>query len=273
MRYERSAEARSESGPGAKTAGRITRGTTNVNRLRRVDRWMAHHPPVIAALDAEPEPLVVDLGYGARPDTAVEMAQRLRGVAPDLRMVGLEIDPDRIVDDRDGVRFALGGFELAGLRPQLVRAFNVLRQYDEDEVAPAWRQMTSRLGPGGVLVEGTCDEIGRRCAWVLLDRHGPRSLTLSWAPGHTSRPSELAERLPKALIHRNVPGEPIHELLVTADRCWDIAAAHAAYGPRIRWRETLRLLAERGVDVDMPRGRMTDNVLTVGWGTVAPTGH
>ena len=253
-----------------KPTGRITRGTTNINRLRRVDRWMAHQPAVAAALAAEPRPLVVDLGYGARPDTTVEMAHRLRVVAPDLRMVGLEIDPDRIVGDRDGVRFALGGFELAGLRPQVVRAFNVLRQYGEHEVAPAWQEMSARLGPGGVLVEGTCDEIGRRCTWVLLDKDGPRSLTLSWAPEHTARPSELAERLPKALIHRNIPGEPIHDLLTLADRCWDVAATHAAYGPRARWREALRLLAGRGVDVTIPRGRMTDNVLTVGWDTVAP---
>ncbi|MFW0783263.1 class I SAM-dependent methyltransferase [Gordonia sp. CPCC 206044] len=231
---------------------------------------MARDPRVLAALTARPRPLVIDLGYGARPDTTVEMAGRLRTVAPDLEMVGLEIDPARIVEARDGVRFGLGGFELAGLRPQVVRAFNVLRQYDEDEVWPAWGQMQAQLGPGGVIVEGTCDEIGRRCAWVLLDADGPRSLTLSWAPEHTSRPSELAERLPKVLIHRNVPGERVHDLLVEADRCWDMAAPHAAFGPRARWRETLRLMRERGADVAIPRGRSTDNTLTVGWDVVAP---
>jgi hypothetical protein len=251
-------------------SGRITRGTTNINRLRRVDRWMAGDRAVADALAAVPRPLVVDLGYGARPDTAIEMAARLRGGAPDLEMVGLEVDPDRIVPDRDGVRFALGGFELAGLRPQLVRAFNVLRQYDEDEVAGAWAQMRSALGPGGAIVEGTCDEIGRRCCWVLLDADGPRSLTLCWAPDHTSRPSELAERLPKALIHRNVPGERIHDLLVLTDRCWDVAASHAAFGPRLRWRRTLELLRERGVPVRTQRRRTPDNVLTVDWEHVAP---
>ena len=81
-----------------KPTGRITRGTTNINRLRRVDRWMATDPSVLAALDEVSAPLVVDLGYGARPDTTVEMAQRLRAVAPDLEMVGLEIDPERVVE-------------------------------------------------------------------------------------------------------------------------------------------------------------------------------
>ena len=36
---------------------------------------------------------------------------------PDVRVVGLEIDPERIVPGRDGVSFRRGGFELAGLRP------------------------------------------------------------------------------------------------------------------------------------------------------------
>ncbi|MDL9936912.1 class I SAM-dependent methyltransferase [Gordonia sp. ABSL1-1] len=237
---------------------------------------MVAQPRVRAALHTD-RPLVVDLGYGARPDTTIEMAGRLRQVAPGLQMVGLEIDPERVVEPRDGVRFAVGGFELAGLRPRLIRAFNVLRQYDEAEVANAWGQLIAGLAdpagpddPGGVIVEGTCDEIGRRCTWILLDSHGPVSLTLSWAPEHTSRPSELAERLPKALIHRNVPGEPIHELLATADRCWDMAAGHASFGPRARWRETLRLLRAAGVDCDVPRKQGPDNVLSVPWTLVAP---
>ncbi|MGC4962968.1 class I SAM-dependent methyltransferase [Gordonia sp. DT218] len=253
-----------------KRVGRVTRGTTNINRLRRVDRWMVHDDVVVRALSDVPQPIVVDLGYGARPDTAVEMALRLRKVAPGLQMVGLEIDPERVVEPRAGVRFALGGFELAGLTPHLVRAFNVLRQYDEDEVAAAWAQMQAALAPGGLIVEGTCDEIGRRCCWVLLDADGPRTLTLCWSPEHTERPSELAERLPKVLIHRNVPGEPVHRLLRLADRCWDVAATHAAYGPRIRWRQALTLLRAQGTDVVIPRGRSVDNILTVPWSEVAP---
>lgn len=231
---------------------------------------MAHDPGIIRALTDVACPLVVDLGYGARPDTTVEMARRLRRVNPHLEMVGLEIDPERVVDDVDGVRFALGGFEMAGLSPHLVRAFNVLRQYDESEVDAAWTQLRSALVPGGLIVEGTCDEIGRRCCWIVLDADGPRSLTLCWAPDHSDRPSDLAERLPKALIHRNVDGERIHDLLVLADHCWDVAATHAAYGPRLRWRHALTLLRDRGVDVAIPRRRTVDNILTVPWSAVAP---
>ncbi|GAC56932.1 hypothetical protein GOHSU_14_00990 [Gordonia hirsuta DSM 44140 = NBRC 16056] len=254
----------------SQVSGRITRGTTNLNRLRRVDRWICADPRIRAVLAAAERPLAVDLGYGARPYTALELAARLRQVVPDIELVGLEVDPERIAAPRDGVRFALGGFELAGLRPHLVRAFNVLRQYDEDEVADAWAQMCAGLAPGGYLVEGTCDEIGRRACWILLDTHGPCELTLAWAPAHSERPSDLAPRLPKALIHRNVPGEPIHRLLAAADRCWDRAAGHAPYGPRMRWRQALTLLRAEGVPVRTSRRSGIDNVLTVPWSAVRP---
>ena len=125
--------------------GQPTRGTTGYNRLRRSDRWLVHEPRVRAALLSTAEPLVVDLGYGALPVTTLELAARLRTVRPDVRVVGLEIHPERVDAARaapgiqgTSVEFALGGFELAGLQPVLVRAFNVLRQYDVGAVPAAW---------------------------------------------------------------------------------------------------------------------------------------
>ncbi|ELB95021.1 hypothetical protein Rwratislav_00920, partial [Rhodococcus wratislaviensis IFP 2016] len=49
--------------------GVITRGTTGINRLRRSDRWLVHDALVRRTLHASVDPLVVDLGYGARPHT------------------------------------------------------------------------------------------------------------------------------------------------------------------------------------------------------------
>ena len=74
--------------------GTITRGTTNPNRLRRVDRWMAG--PAAGLLRSAGDPLVVDLGYGSSPVTTVELADRLRAVRPDVQVVGLEISPERV---------------------------------------------------------------------------------------------------------------------------------------------------------------------------------
>jgi hypothetical protein len=234
-----------------------------------------HSDRVRAALTSAADPLVVDLGYGALPVTTLELAARLRGVRADVRVVGLEIDPDRVESARSAttgsVEFAVGGFELAGLTPVLVRAFNVLRQYPVTAVPAAWSTMQAALAPGGLIVDGTCDELGRRGCWVLLDRDGPVSLTLACDPLHLERPSELAERLPKVLIHQNVPGQPVHTLLAAADRAWAGAAAHGVFGPRVRWRAMLTALRAAGFEVSPPRRRLRDAVLTVPWSTVAPT--
>lgn len=227
-------------------------------------------PRIRTILRTADAPLVVDLGYGASPVTTLELAARLRTVRPDVAVVGLEIDPARVVPDQDGVSFRRGGFELAGLRPHLVRAFNVLRQYPEDAVPGAWDRITSRLAPGGLLIDGTCDELGRHATWVTVAAEGPLSLTLAWDPFALARPSDIAPRLPKALIHRNVPGERIHDVLVAADRAWDLAAPLAPFGPRVRWRAAVTSLAGRGFAVEPPRRRRRDNVLHLAWSTVAP---
>lgn len=255
--------------------GAPTRGTTNPNRLRRVDRWIASAPATTRVLRAAADPLVVDLGYGASPVTTVELARWLRRVRPDVRVLGLELDPARVAFAQPAASpplldFRRGGFELAGTRPVLVRAFNVLRQYAEDEVAGAWGLVLDSMAPGGLLVEGTCDEIGRLSTWVLVTASGPVSLTLSMRLAGLDRPSTIAERLPKTLIHRNVPGERVHDLLAALDVCWATAAPHQAFGVRSRWLETVRLLAARGWPVSGPPSRIRLGELTVPWAAVAP---
>ena len=229
---------------------------------------------VRAALQSVGDPVAVDLGYGRLPVTTLEFASRLRRVAPGVRVVGLEIEPERVetavAAAGNGVEFALGGFELAGLRPVLVRAFNVLRQYPEEDVAAAWRTMQSALAPSGLIIDGTCDELGRRCCWVLLDRNGPLSLTLACDPRHIETPSDLAERLPKVLIHHNVPGQPVHALLIAADRAWATAAGQSVFGPRARWRAMLAVLAADGLPIVPQRRTGRDGVLTVPWSVVSP---
>ena len=250
--------------------GVITRGTTNHNRLRRCDRWMAYHPQISSLLRTTAQPLALDVGYGASYTTTVEWARWLRTVNPDVRVTGLEINPERVLPPREGVRFELGGFELRGYHPQLVRAFNVLRQYDVDQVPAAWESVCSRLAPGGFFIEGTCDELGRRSTWILLNAQGPQTLTLAWDPFDVDTPSQLAERLPKALIHRNVPGEPIYDLLQAADQAWAHTAGWAPYGPRVRWREARQLMIDQGIPLHPIRRRIRDCVLTVDWDVVAP---
>lgn len=265
--------------------GSITRGTTNTNRLRRVDRWIATLPVLRRATD----PFVVDLGYGASGVTALELHHRLRTVRPDLRVLGLEIEPGRVrtADEQlrqvragetrfapdAAVSFALGGFEVptGDDRPAVIRAFNVLRQYDESEVSAAWRLMGSRLQPGGVLVEGTCDEIGRISSWVAVDPAGEaQTFTVSLRLAGLDLPSIVAERLPKALIHRNVPGERVHTMLVELDRAWRMHSPLSVYSPVQRWLATVATMRDAGWPVLAGRGRWRLGELTLPWSSVAP---
>lgn len=263
--------------PPDRPVGTVTRGTTNPNRLRRMDRWLAAvHGP---ALRGSPRPpLAVDLGYGAAPWTAVELLARLRTVHAATRVVGVEIAPERVAAarpyEREGLRFVRGGFEVplpGGERPAVIRAANVLRQYGEEEVPAVWERLRSRLAPGGLLVDGTCDEIGRRHVWIALGPEGPRSVTFAARLSVLNEPSDLAERLPKALIHRNVPGEPVHSFLRDFDRAWATAAPYGALSARQRWIRTARALSADWPVARTPH-RWRQGELTVGWEAVAPRG-
>ncbi|WP_330175076.1 class I SAM-dependent methyltransferase [Streptomyces sp. NBC_01498] len=303
--------------------GTVTRGTTNPNRLRRMDRWIAAvHGPV---LRRSADPVAVDLGYGAAPWTAVELLRRLRAAEPRTEVVGVEIEPARVAAARpyeeDGLRFVHGGFEVPvpgdvpkddaksgharagdaragdaragdaraggsapggggspagsrGRKPVLIRAANVLRQYEEREVAAVWTRLRARLAPDGLLVEGTCDEIGRRHVWVALGTEGPRTVTFAARLASLDRPSDLAERLPKALIHRNVPGEPVHAFLRDFDRAWAAAAPYAPLGARQRWvRAVTDLSADwplAGPGAGGGRSRWRQGEVTVEWAALAP---
>lgn len=255
--------------------GTITRGTTNPNRLRRSDRWLcAVHGPLLRAAT---DPLVVDLGYGATPVTAVELLARLRKVRPDVEVVGVEIDPDRVAAaaplSAPGLSFVRGGFELPlphGRRPVVVRAFNVLRQYEESAVEAAWTTVCRRLADGGLLLDGTCDELGRLAAWVCVDQGGPVSLTLSMRLAGLERPSQVAERLPKVLIHRNVPGEPVHAWLGALDRAWAHEAPLSSYGPRQRFVGALARLRAEGWPVLAGPARWRLGEVSVSWDAVRP---
>ncbi|HEX4442016.1 MAG TPA: class I SAM-dependent methyltransferase [Galbitalea sp.] len=253
--------------------GRITRGTTGVNRLRRVDRWIGTLPALRLASD----PLVVDLGYGASATTSLELYRRLAKIRPDIEVIGVEIDPARVElasrDARPGVSFRLGGFEVplpGGRQATIIRAMNVLRQYDESEVASNWERMLARLQPGGALVEGTCNETGRVCSWVTLTSTGPKLFTVSLRLAELDKPSIVAERLPKVLIHRNVPGEHIHRFLEDLDRIWQVNSPLSVYGPSQRWIATAQGMRGAGWPIEGTKSRWRLGELSVRWESIAP---
>lgn len=256
-----------------KPTGTITRGTTNPNRLRRVDRYISS-----LSILRSGSPVVVDLGFGASPITAIELLDRLRKVNPEVHVVGIEIERERVERGlevaNNHLHFVHGGFEVP-LPEQfktasIIRAFNVLRQYDESEVAAAWKLMQSRLSPGGIIIEGTCDEIGRLASWVTLTQWEPISLTISLRLTGLELPSKVAERLPKVLIHRNVPGEKIFDFLNALDNSWKHHSGLAVFGASQRWLSVCKDLRTQGWPLvgDTKRWRLGE--ISVDWKAVAP---
>lgn len=230
-----------------KPVGEITRGTTNPNRLRRVDRYIAQ----LDFLRKISNPIAVDLGYGRSPVTTLELYQRLRKLNPNVQVLGIEIDPERVLEAKPleggDLFFSHGGFEVnipSGISSRddvdLIRAFNVLRQYSEAEVVDAWKLMQSRLSSNGLIVEGTCDEIGRVASWVTLNSEKPLWFTISLRLQGLDKPSKVAERLPKSLIHKNIPGHPVHRFLKDMDDAWEKAAGFSVFGASQRFIQTAK---------------------------------
>ncbi|NBS62293.1 MAG: class I SAM-dependent methyltransferase [Microbacteriaceae bacterium] len=260
-----------------KPVGTITRGTTNPNRLRRVDRYISSQP----ALRMTTDPIVVDLGFGATPTTPIEMLERLSKTQPNVVVVGIEIDRERVNRalpfQSSSLLFGLGGFEVPLPAPLKtnepvtgIRAMNVLRQYEESEVRTAWELMCSRLSPDGFIVEGTCDEIGRIASWVTLDSSGPKFFTISLQLRGLAKPSKVAERLPKALIHHNVEGEPIHRLLEDLDVAWATHAPLGIFSPAQRFAACIKDLRAKGWPIVLEPRRWRLGELTLSWESVAP---
>ncbi len=132
------------------TTGSADARKTPTNRLRRVDRFLAAYDPEL--LQRKDRSVFIDLGYGASPITMLDGLRLFRRLNPALRCVGVEIDPERVAAakpfEEPGLEFRLGGFNLppAGESAGLVRAFNVLRQFDENAVVAAFRCLEGRLG-------------------------------------------------------------------------------------------------------------------------------
>lgn len=252
-----------------KPQGAITRGKTARNRLRQVDNFlMLYDPGLISRGGAD---LFVDLGYGAEAVTTLEMAARFRRLNPDLRILGVEIDPQRVAAALPfaGERtfFRLGGFNLPlqpGESVRAIRAFNVLRQYDEAEVLPAWEQLARYVPTGGLLIEGTSSPSGAIWAANLLrrDSAGWSREALVFFTNFRSGfdPQEFQTILPKNYIHRVVPGEPIYEFF----SAWKASAAETVsmqtWGLRQWYVAAAEGLSRRAYSVDLRR-----KYLSRGW--------
>lgn len=239
--------------------GQPTRGKTALNRLRQVDVFVALAFPHIFTMGA---PLVVDVGYGAFAWTTLEMYERWLPFNPQLRVLGVEIDPERVAAAQSyinppAIDFKLGGFNVAYLTGQgsvrLIRCYNVLRQYDEDAVWPALIQMAQALEPGGLLIEGTSNPSGRLVAFDIYQRQDQGLEHICLVFGSNFReavePSDFQAILPKRLIHRML--DPLPEGFFKAwSDSYKLARGAGKHG-RQQWISAGHLLTRYGYRIDV----------------------
>ena len=275
-----------------KPEGQPTRGKTAANRLRRVDNFiLLYEPALLTRTDGLfAESLFVDLGYGFDARTTLESAARFRRVNPDLKILGVEIDKERVeaalpfADEK--TFFRLGGFNLPlreGEHVRLIRAFNVLRQYEEKNFSPAYERLAQYVLSGGLMIEGTSTPYGQIWAANLVRKIGDVTLRepvgdRRVSPSAMPRIKELETRdwrfealvfstnfrlgfeveefqtiLPKNYIHRVVPGEGIYDFFEAWKASAKETSAMKNYGAKQWFIASAEALARKGCKINLQR--------------------
>lgn len=273
-----------------KPEGQPTRGKTASNRLRRVDNFiLLYEPSLITRTDGLfAHALFVDLGYGFDARTTLESAARLRHVGPDLRILGVEIEKERVeaalpyADEKTS--FRLGGFNLPlkeGEHVRLIRAFNVLRQYEKKDFVSAYERLAQYVLPGGLMIEGTSNPFGSVWCANLARKINTEHVTLrEWRSGATTeesrasltmtntqwRPESLVFStnfrmgfditdfqavLPKNYIHHVLPVESIHDFFEAWKQSAAETSAMKAYGLRQWFIHSAESLAGKGYKINL----------------------
>jgi len=248
-----------------KPEGQPTRGKTASNRLRRVDNFiLLYEPSLLMRTDGGfADSLFVDLGYGFDARTTLESASRFRRLNPSLKILGVEIDAERVAAalpySDEKTLFRLGGFNLPlkeGETVRLIRAFNVLRQYEEKDFAPAYERLAQYVLPGGLMIEGTSDPFGRIWSANIARRIDDGSWRMEALVFSTNFRAgfdvdEFQTILPKNYIHHMEPGERIYDFF----EAWKRAAAETisakVYGLRQWFEASAQALAQNGYSINL----------------------
>lgn len=251
-----------------KPIGLPTRGKTASNRLRRVDNFiLLYEPSLLTRIDGLfQRSLFVDLGYGFDARTTLESAERFRRVNPNLPILGVDIDKERVdaaLPYADEItHFRLGGFNLplqAGESVRLIRAFNVLRQYEEKDFNPAYEQLAHYVLPGGLMIEGTSNPFGS--IWVAnlvrktLEGNPWKFEALVFSTNFRMGfdITDFQAVLPKNYIHHVVQGESIYEFI----EAWKRSAAETSpakvFGLKQWFAASAESLASKGYAINLQK--------------------
>lgn len=247
-----------------KRMGKPTRGKTADNRLRRVDNFiLLYEPSLLNRTDGLfADSLFVDLGYGFDPRTTLESAERFRRVNPDLKILGVEIDKERVESAKpfedSKTFFRLGGFNLPLLgseRVRLMRAFNVLRQYEEKDVIPAYEQLAEHVLPDGLMIEGTSNPYGSIWAANLARKTEQGNWRMEALVFSTNfrlgfEVEEFQTILPKNYIHRMVNGEPIFDFFEAWKHASSETSSVRTFGVKQWFAASAAALGQKGFRID-----------------------
>jgi hypothetical protein len=260
-----------------KPEGQPTRGKTASNRLRRADNFiLLYEPSLLTRTDGLfAASLFVDLGYGFDARTTLESAARFRRANPNLPILGVEIDKERVeaaLPFADSItHFRFGGFNLpmkTGERVRLIRAFNVLRQYEEKDFAPAYERLAEYVLPGGLMIEGTSTPFGQVWAANLMrkeergkkDTWRREALVFSTNFRLGFDVEEFQTILPKNYIHHIVKGEPICDFFEAWKKSAAETSAAKVYGLRQWFIAAAESLARKGFKINLQK-----KFLSKGW--------
>jgi hypothetical protein len=249
-----------------KPIGLPTRGKTASNRLRRVDNFiLLYEPSLLTRTDSQfQRSMFVDLGYGFDARTTLESAARFRRVNRNLPILGVEIDKERVdaaLPFADEItHFRLGGFNLP-LQPnesvRLIRAFNILRQYEEKDFSLAYEILAQYVLPGGLMIEGTSNPFGSiwvanlarktECGWKF------EALIFSTNFRMGFDITDFQAVLPKNYIHRVIQGDPIYNFI----EAWKRSAAEASpakvFGLKQWFAASAENLASKGYAINLQK--------------------
>ncbi len=258
-----------------KPLGLPTRGKTASNRLRRADNFiLLYEPSLLTRTDGLfRQSLFVDLGYGFDARTTLESAERFRRINPNLPILGVEIDKERVeaaLPHADAItHFRVGGFNLPLLPNEsvrLIRAFNVLRQYEEKDFIPAYETLAQYVLPGGLMIEGTSNPFGS--IWVAnLARKVLESSSQKQASGVQNWKMEalvfstnfrmgfditdFQAVLPKNHIHHVAPGELIYDFIEAWKRSVAETSSAKVFGLKQWFAASAESLAAKGYKIDL----------------------
>jgi hypothetical protein len=199
--------------------GQKTRGLTCENRLRQTDVFICME---LEGIIRQKDAIFIDLGFGRYPTTTIETYRRLADINPNVKVIGVEIDKERLLGakkyEQPNVEFRLGGFNLPLLKTEsvtLIRCYNVLRQYPEEEFPSSIEAMGYYLVEGGIILEGTSDQFGRLVSFNLFTKDKgkivKRGLVFGTNFNFDFFPRDFQSVLPKNFIQHVIYGEWIYQ--------------------------------------------------------------